>query len=34
MICHGTIAQSKYSTFVTINVTISEVTELGGGEEC
>ena len=34
MICRGTVAQSKYSTFATINVTVSKVRELGGGDDC
>ena len=33
MICPGTIAQSKYSTLLIVNITLSEVKELGGGDE-
>ena len=33
MICPGTVAQSKYSTLPIVNVTLSEVRELGGGDE-
>ena len=33
MICPRTVVQSKYSTFTTINITLSEVRELDGGDD-
>ena len=33
MICPSTVAQSKYSTFTIVNVTLFEVGELGGGDD-
>ena len=33
MIYHGIVALSKYSMFMTINFTLSEVRELGGRDD-